>query len=82
MIAYAKDEPILKMMGRWFEDVSQLISTAYFVIDNLKVKYELFSVGDKCFYNKILDMIELLKFHPWFLSFWILSFEPFMDLVS
>jgi hypothetical protein len=62
MIAYAKSEAILKVIGRWFEDISELISTSYVVIDNLKVNYQLSSMGNKYSYNKILDSIESLKF--------------------
>lgn len=35
VVLYARSEPLLKVLGRWFEDVTQLLLTAYFVIRSM-----------------------------------------------
>ena len=35
LILYARSEPLLKVVGRWFEDVSQLLLAAYFVVRSM-----------------------------------------------
>jgi chromosome condensin MukBEF complex kleisin-like MukF subunit len=77
MIGYAKNESILKLIGRWFEDVAQVIATAYFVIDNLKVNNQLSSSESRYSCSKVLDSTELLKFQPLLPSFSTLSFEQY-----
>jgi chromosome condensin MukBEF complex kleisin-like MukF subunit len=37
LIAYAKDESILRTVSKWFEDVNQIIMTSYLIIEYLQV---------------------------------------------
>lgn len=80
IIGYAKNEQIFKLIGRWFEDISQLISTAYFVIENLKVNNQLSSLENRYSCSKTLDSTGLLKYQHSSLSSLIPSFEQYMDL--